>query len=143
MLAPTTPRQPPGELPPQPAACWNAADWGPPWDLAGALWPGAFLGSLARVQGRPGRGRGRWREPALTWGYMALLSHRGRKLTPQGQRDLDRIAGQVRAGYLSHRLGVSGAWVLSAWSFLPWRAQPRGGGCRRKSVSDRLPVGAG
>ncbi|XP_032470124.1 40S ribosomal protein S19 isoform X1 [Phocoena sinus] len=67
----------------------------------------------------------------------------GRKLTPQGQRDLDRIAGQVRAGYLSHRLGVSGAWVLSDGSFLPWRAQPRGGGCRRKNVSDRLPVGAG
>lgn len=53
----------------------------------------------------------------------------GRKLTPQGQRDLDRIAGQVRPGC---RLGLGPSvaiWVFpelpSDQNFLPWKAQPR------------------
>lgn len=72
----------------------------------------------------------------LTWACVTLLSHRGRKLTPQGQRDLDRIAGQV-SGDFSHPLGASS---LDFDSFLLWRVQPGKRGCRRKNISNRLPV---
>lgn len=47
----------------------------------------------------------------------------GRKLTPQGQRDLDRIAGQVRAGYIRHCLGASGAWLYQM-EFPPLEDKP-------------------
>uniref|UniRef100_A0A2I3HKF3 40S ribosomal protein S19 n=1 Tax=Nomascus leucogenys TaxID=61853 RepID=A0A2I3HKF3_NOMLE len=35
-------------------------------------------------------------------GTRPFPPHRGRKLTPQGQRDLDRIAGQVAAANKKH-----------------------------------------
>lgn len=91
-------------------------------------WRGAFLGSLASVQKGPDReGVESLHSPGPA--CMTLLSPRGRKLTPQGQRDLDRIAGQVRPGC---RLGLGPSvtvWVFpklpSDQNFLPWKAQPR------------------
>ena len=58
---------------------------------------------------------------------MTLLSHRGRKLTPQGQRDLDRIAGQV-SGDFSHHPGASGAWILTVSSSGGYSQGSRGAG---------------
>ena len=93
------------------------------------LRPGASLGSLTCVQERPGLGQGCWCESVLTWACVTLLSHRGRKLTPQGQRDLDRIAGQV-SGDFSHHPGASGAWILTVSSSGGYSQGSRGAGER-------------
>lgn len=53
----------------------------------------------------------------------------GRKLTPQGQRDLDRIAGQV-SGDFSHHPGASGAWILTVSSSGGYSQGSRGAGER-------------
>ena len=53
----------------------------------------------------------------------------GRKLTPQGQRDLDRIAGQV-SGDFSHPPGASGAWILTVSSSGGYSHGSRGAGER-------------
>ncbi|KAF5921269.1 hypothetical protein HPG69_009166 [Diceros bicornis minor] len=74
----------------------------------------------------------------------------GRKLTPQGQRDLDRIAGQVRRECKLGSSVTAGAFSeprLCRIRVPSWRAQPvwwgsescRGAGgavCRGKNISD-------
>lgn len=45
---------------------------------------------------------------------LCLFFASGRKLTPQGQRDLDRIAGQVRAPFWGD---LRGFLVFLSWWF--------------------------
>uniref|UniRef100_A0A8C4L771 Small ribosomal subunit protein eS19 n=1 Tax=Equus asinus TaxID=9793 RepID=A0A8C4L771_EQUAS len=60
----------------------------------------------------------------------------GRKLTPQGQRDLDRIAGQVRLG-CEPGLGSSvTAWHFQSPGWWGSRRAASGWGAERKNIPD-------
>uniref|UniRef100_A0A803STZ5 Uncharacterized protein n=1 Tax=Anolis carolinensis TaxID=28377 RepID=A0A803STZ5_ANOCA len=69
-----------------------------------ALWPLYLLRDpglpLARVRPFPSFPEDPGAPKMLTRSLVS--SSRGRKLTPQGQRDLDRIAGQVAAANKKH-----------------------------------------